>query len=274
MARSSRPGSVNRWGSAAALAAMLALGITTTCLVGCGSKSHSEAQVVASETGAHQSISPDVLAFDRLYVQNCAGCHGMTGADGSAVPLNNAMFLKLASNHMLKDVIANGRKGTLMPGFSDAEFGPLDHATPQGVKEPPGGRGKLTDRQIEKMIRGMREKWQTTVPNARNLPPLEVQTDKNGKLIGNVQAGKKLFHALYANSWLGKMSSKDWSWYLMLTSDQELRRLLITGWKRVGLPDYRHVRKGKALTDAQINDLVAYLASRRSSAESVYNPPQ
>lgn len=265
MARSSRENQPTRWRPGLVAAApLVVLGLVGLSLTGCGNKDNKPTVSKAGSQG--QQIDPVKLAFDQLYYPNCSGCHGANGADGSAVPLNNPMFLKLVSNEQLKDVIGNGRPGTLMPPYASSRVGALDFGTPAGVKEEPGGPGVLTKDQIDKLIAGMRAEWGKPMPDLKNPPPLALQKGADGKLIGDVAAGKKLFDDLYADSWLGKMTPRNRGWYLLITSNQEIRRLIITGWKHVGLPDYRHVRKGNPLTGDQVNDLVAYINSLRDSA--------
>jgi hypothetical protein len=57
-------------------------------------------------------------------------------------------------------------------------------------------------------------------------------------------------------------------------SDQALRRIIITGRPDLGMPDYRARAKAEgkveALTSAQINQIVALLASWR---EQAHTPP-
>src|SRR5215469_10826573 len=82
-----------------------------------------------------------VLSFDTLYAENCAGCHGENGQNGPATNLANPLYQALIDDASLRDVIANGEKGTLMPGF--------------GV---PSG-GTLTDAQIDALVLGIRARW-------------------------------------------------------------------------------------------------------------------
>src|SRR5215470_2593628 len=64
---------------------------------------------------------PDqVLGFDALYKSNCAGCHGADGQKGAATNLANPAYQALIDDASLREVVAKGAKGTLMPGFSIA----------------------------------------------------------------------------------------------------------------------------------------------------------
>jgi cytochrome c oxidase cbb3-type subunit III len=51
--------------------------------------------------------------------------------------------------------------------------------------------------------------------------------------------------------------------YLALVTDQHLRTVMIVGMPNLGMPDWRG--HPKPLTDADVTDLVAWLASQRES---------
>ena len=57
--------------------------------------------------------------------------------------------------------------------------------------------------------------------------------------------------------------------FLALVSDQGLRTIVIAGRPELGAPDWRGNIPGKPMTDQEITDVVAWLASRR-----VQNPGQ
>jgi mono/diheme cytochrome c family protein len=50
----------------------------------------------------------EVLAFPTLYKQNCAACHGENGRNGAAISLANPVYIALAGETHLQEVIANG----------------------------------------------------------------------------------------------------------------------------------------------------------------------
>jgi len=70
-----------------------------------------------------------------LFIQNCAGCHGVAGHGGVAPELANPTFQQAASDAFIVTTIRNGRRGTAMPSFqprvpgarslSDAEIADL-----------------------------------------------------------------------------------------------------------------------------------------------------
>jgi len=86
-----------------------------------------------SFNGAETVISGDVANGQKLFAGYCVNCHGPAGMgldkgtgqsysrerDFKVVPpaVGNTGFLRSASDAMLKDVITNGRRGTLMAAF-------------------------------------------------------------------------------------------------------------------------------------------------------------
>src|SRR5665213_1943145 len=69
---------------------------------------------------------PDqVMDFAALYKQNCAGCHGENGKDGAAIALANPVYLAVAGEANLRQVIAKGVDGKLMPPFDKSAGGTL-----------------------------------------------------------------------------------------------------------------------------------------------------
>src|SRR5579863_7272645 len=92
-----------------------------------------------------------VLSFDQLYGENCSGCHGAKGEYGSAAQLANPEYQALVDDATLRDTIAKGFKGTLMPAFGAASG------------------GSLTDRQIDVLVQGMREGGASRMPLVRTL---------------------------------------------------------------------------------------------------------
>ena len=112
----------------------------------------------------------EVLAFDRLYGDNCAGCHGVDGRNGSATDLANPEYEAWIDDSSLRDVIAKGQKGTLMPAFA------LDSG------------GVLTDQQIDVLVMGMRERWRRENPFGGETPPVYRATHA-----GDAEKGKAVY---------------------------------------------------------------------------------
>lgn len=62
----------------------------------------------------------DINFGERLFVSNCAGCHGAGGVGLEGPALNNKNFLANATDTFLFETISRGRRGTIMQGFSNS----------------------------------------------------------------------------------------------------------------------------------------------------------
>jgi mono/diheme cytochrome c family protein len=198
-------------------------------------------------------LRPDeVLAFPALYKQNCAACHGENGKNGAAISLANPVYLAVAGEGTLQQVIAKGVSGKLMPPFAKS------------------AGGMLTDRQVTVLAQGLLQ-WGTPNLLAGQNPPPYLAT-----LPGDAGRGQQAFTAFCARchgetgegdagdrkSGSGKLGSIVNASYLALISDQNLRSITIAGRPDEGMPDWRS-DGAQPMTDQQITDIVAWLASKR-----------
>jgi cytochrome c oxidase cbb3-type subunit 3 len=194
----------------------------------------------------------DVHDFDPLWTNYCSGCHGADGRFGPARPINDPVYLSIADDAYLRNVIVNGVKGTLMPPMAASQGGPM------------------TDEQVGDVLKGIRTNWGSET-SAKNVPPLQ------GK-VGNAAKGVVVFASACASCHGadGKGTPVAGSVvddaFLSMASDQALRSVIICGRLDLGMPDWRGrvgtrveaSRQGKApLTSDQIDDLVAWLTSHR-----------
>ena len=222
----------------AALAAVL--------LCGCGSP-HGQ-PLKGSETLAPNQI----LNFDILYAQNCAGCHGTEGRGGAAIALADPVYLAIADDTAIRKVISNGVRGTAMAAFAESSG------------------GMLTDKQIEVITTQIRSRWSKPGILDRANPPSYAPKSAGNTLQGEV-AYKTYCQSCHGPGGRGgpKGSSITDDSFLALVSDQGLRTIVIAGRPELGAPDWRANIPGKPMTDQDITDVVAWLASRR-----VQNPGQ
>ena len=61
-----------------------------------------------------------ILDFDTLYAQNCAGCHGAQGRGGASIALANPVYLAIVDENAVRKIVANGARGTSMPAFAQS----------------------------------------------------------------------------------------------------------------------------------------------------------
>jgi cytochrome c oxidase cbb3-type subunit 3 len=130
--------------------------------------------------------------------------------------------------------------------------------------------GMLTDKQIDVMTRQMRARWsQPGILDGAN-PPAYAATSA-----GNAQHGESVYRtnceSCHGSQGAGgpKGSAITNDAFLALVSDQGLRTIVITGRPELGAPDWRGYVPGKPMSDQEITDVVAWLASRR-----IANPGQ
>jgi cytochrome c oxidase cbb3-type subunit III len=191
-------------------------------------------------------VPPDQIAdFSLLYSQNCAGCHGAAGKGGAAVALANPVFLAIADDTVIRRTAASGVPGTPMPAFAQ------------------GAGGMLTDQQIDALVRGIRS-WAKLGALGDQIPPSYA-----AQAPGDPQLGADAYRT-YCSSCHGvggrggsKASSIVDGSYLALTSDQQLRTIVIAGRPELGAPDWRGDVEGRPMSAQDISDVVAWLSSQR-----------
>jgi cytochrome c oxidase cbb3-type subunit 3 len=195
----------------------------------------------------------EMMEFSQLYAQNCSGCHGADGRLGAARPLNDPLYLALASGLTLRTAIARGVPGTSAPPFAQQSG------------------GSLTEKQIDVLVEGMKSHWGkaenfTTVV----LPPYSIQDASiKGGAAGEPRRGALVYQTYCAQchgadgSGGAKGGSVINPAYLALASDQALRTAVIVGRSDLGMPDWRANIPGRAMSPQEISDVVAWLASHR-----------
>jgi cytochrome c oxidase cbb3-type subunit 3 len=209
-----------------------------------------------------------VLSFDKLFKSNCAGCHGTDGTLGPAPPLNDKLFLAVVPDEELSRVIATGRPGTLMPAFATG--------------------GNLTDEQVKILADGLKRHWGAPGQKSDALPAYLLTQGGQAEASDRVKdRGLKAFARACAcchgdkgeggqyggdagGRPVGAINDPD---FLALTSDQALRRYVITGRPDLGMPDYAHADGRPAdfspLSSQEIAAIVALLADWRQPHEIV-----
>jgi cytochrome c oxidase cbb3-type subunit 3 len=194
----------------------------------------------------------EVLAFGTLYAENCAGCHGADGRGGAAIALANPVYLAIADDAAIRKVITNGVPGTAMPAFAES------------------AGGLLTDAQIDVLTKDIRSRWsKQEVLDSAAAPPYAP------KSAGDAQRGEVAYKT-YCEFCHGpgggggpKGSAITDDSFLALVSDQGLRTIVIAGRPELGAPDWRGNVPGKPMSDQEVTDVIAWLASRR-----IQNPGQ
>lgn len=198
------------------------------------------------EPGPEVPRPDQILSFDQLYARNCAGCHGADGQNGAAVSLANPEYQALIDDASLRDIIAKGEKGTLMPAFGPQVAG-----------------GGLTDAQIDVLVHGMRQRWGKPNVFGGMTPPAyrATQAGDAGQGQAVYSAACARCHGASAQQPGAAGSVLDGS-FLALVNDQTLRTIIIAGRPDLGHPDWRNDIPGRPLTDAEVTNLTAWLLSQ------------
>jgi cytochrome c oxidase cbb3-type subunit 3 len=188
----------------------------------------------------------EVMSFDKLYGNNCAGCHGAEGQGGAATDLANHEYESWIDDASMRDVIANGEKGTLMPAFA-SESG-----------------GTLTDQQVDALIMEIRERWKKGDPFGGLTPP-----PYKAAHAGDPAKGKAVYAAACARCHgesaqnPGKEGSILDGSFLALINEQTVRTTIVAGRPDIGEPDWRGHVQGRPMTDAEVTDVSAWLMAQR-----------
>jgi cytochrome c oxidase cbb3-type subunit III len=220
--------------------------VATIFLAGCGAP-HGQPR-----SGSEVLAPNEVLEFGPLFAENCAACHGAEGKGGAAIALANPVYLAIADDASIRKATAQGLPGTAMPAFAQS------------------AGGMLTDAQIDVITKEIRSRWSRQgVLDAGSAPPYAP------KLTGEAQRGEAAYktfcescHGPAGRGGLKASAVADDS-FLALVSDRSLRTIVIAGRPELGAPDWRGNLPGRPMSDQEVTDVVAWLASRR-----VPNPGQ
>jgi len=229
-------GARSGWRFHLALAGLCAIAFLST---GCESSNYPK------KPAEEEVIQPqDITDFHMLFAQNCNGCHGADGKGGASQRLNYPLYLAMVPTDELRKVITYGRPGTVMPPF----------ALSQG--------GKLTSKQVEILVNGIKQNWAKPVDfHGRTPPPYYQQPDAKVDLAD----GKKIFLTVCGvchgpRGVIGPLATPA---YLSLASDQYIRTSVLSGKPDLGMPNWQTLKFGHPLSDQEITDVVGYLSSLR-----------
>jgi len=227
------------------------------------------------------------VRFTVLYRENCAGCHGAAGSFGPAPPLNDPIFRAIVPDKVLENVISGGRTGTLMPAFAHANGGTLTPTQIRILVYEGKGRpyrivessdGEASHIEVVNDAEGVAPQWGPPGSLQSGAPPYLAESVKGNSSAGDDKRGAEVFARACASCHGGQgrggkhegrpIGAIREPAFLALLSNQALRRLAITGRPDLGMPNFAQKRGRSAdfqpLTDKDVNDLVALLASWRS----------
>jgi mono/diheme cytochrome c family protein len=185
-----------------------------------------------------------VKDFKTLFGANCSACHGDDTSIGPSISVQNSLYLAVIPKDILRKVIAEGIKGTAMPGFAKANG------------------GDLTDEQVDIIVNNLTGK----AVQQTNLPPYSAPP-------GDAAHGSEVYNQYCAGCHgqagdggkkAGSVVNPD---YLHLVSDQYLRSVIVGGRPELGMPNYQQFVKDHPMSSQEIADVVAWLVSHRLTTE-------
>jgi mono/diheme cytochrome c family protein len=190
-----------------------------------------------------------ITNFAKLYAVHCAACHSIDGHLAAAHPLNDPVYLAAVHPAAFHQAVSNGVPGTTMPAFTQNLDGPL------------------TGDQIELIVSNIFAKWSRPQDfTGVKLPPYRAPG-------GDVKRGAAAYQTYCAKCHGPKGKGGDHGGgivdpsYLVLVSDQNLRTTVIAGRVDLGMPDWRGYVAGKPMSNQDISDVVAWLASHRKQQD-------
>ncbi len=180
-----------------------------------------------------------------LYAANCAVCHGPRGEGRVGATLSD-VFVTIAPDEFLKETISQGRPGTFMPAWSQAYGGPL------------------TDAEIADIIAYI-ESWGTTVEPPAPAPPRPPQEiPPVPEVSGDPNAGYTIFHtncvACHGEQGQGRIGATLTTTFAAIEPGAFVIETIRRGVAGSLMPPFAQAYGGP-LTDAEINDVAAYVLS-------------
>jgi cytochrome c oxidase cbb3-type subunit III len=184
--------------------------------------------------------------FKVLFTGNCQGCHAGETNIGASISMRDPLYLAIIPRDVLRKVIAEGVAGTTMPGFLQANG------------------GALTDEQVDSIVNGILDWGKSAQITKTNLPSYSAA-------LGDANRGSEVYNRFCASchgqvGQNGKAGSILQADYLQLVSDQYLRSVTIAGRPELGMPNYQNLVPNQPMSEQDIADIVAWLASHRTAA--------
>ena len=164
----------------------------------------------------------------------------MYGQNGAALDLANPVYQAWVDDATLRKVITGSEPGTQMPAFG-REAG-----------------GFLTIAQVDALVHGMRATWQKPgALNGQTPPPYQPASQ------GDAPRGLAVYQTSCARCHEQPGRKITDPTFLALINDQTMRTIVVAGRRDLGHPDWRTTIDGRPLTNDEVTDVVAWLATLR-----------
>ncbi len=206
--------------------------------------------------GLAQAQGGDPQRGAQLFAENCAMCHGPTG-QGRVGPNLSKTFSGINVNVELKQIIANGVKGAVMPAWSQANGGPL------------------SDQDIDDIIAYINTWGGGNAPVAPAPTPVPVTPVAVAGITGDATRGAQLFaqncagcHGSHGQGRVGATLQKDWPG---IQPGLSIRQTIANGVRGAVMPAWSQANGGP-LSDQDINDITVFILSLQSQPPPTPQP--
>ena len=195
-----------------------------------------------------ETLAPnEVVEFGALYAENCAGCHGAEDEEAPRSRSPIRCISRIVDDASMRDVIAERRARNVDAGVrakrrrhADGRADRCDRAAGSdragAGRELSTARIRLPTRRSPRATRTRRSR--VSDATAHPATARRSRADAKGSAITNDS-------------------------FLALVSDQGLRTIVIAGRPELGAPDWRGNVPGQPMSDQEVTDVVAWLASHR-----------
>lgn len=194
----------------------------------------------------------------QLYAENCAVCHGADGQGrvGATLAKN---WPSIRPDAQIASIISNGIPGSVMPAWSQANGGPLSEG------------------QVQSLVAYILS-WETggprQLPPSVTLAPLPEITLLPG-VTGDPNNGQRLFaencaacHGANGEGRIGAPLAQAWP---SIRPDLSMRARIAEGIQGSVMPAWSQANGGP-LSDAEIDDVVAFVLTRQTKAAEELTP--
>jgi cytochrome c oxidase cbb3-type subunit III len=237
--------------------------------------------IVAPLVAQHEPTPADIVQGERLFLANCATCHGPEGDAVFGVDLAHGEFRQASTDADLIRIIRNGIVGTDMPpsNFSDEQAGIivayLRSLASTSVATVPGdpdlGKAVFEGKGACLTCHRVHTNGSKTGPDLSDIGQFRRAEELERSLLdpgAEIQPQNRSFRVVTRDGAIvtGRLLNRDSYTVQMIDSQQKLRSFLIASLRESGfveqtpMPSYR----GK-LTPDELTDVVKYLVTLRPS---------
>jgi len=206
--------------------------------------------------GLVPALAPGAPSGEALFQEHCASCHGPEGKGGIGLPLNLEDFLRIADRDYLMATMAHGRPGRVMPSFahilSEKERGRIADYVKGWQDGPEAALPQVGEGSAERGARLFDDK-------CAGCHGYKGQGGEQPRAApGHITGDRKVVPPALNNSG-----------FLAAASDRFIKATLMRGREGTAMPTFG---ESEALTDQQMDDLVAFIRSWERGVDPLAKP--